>query len=101
LIEINERRAEPRSPVDIHAQVIIHTNNECSALDGHITDVSSSGFRVVTSRYFVRGKRLLVLYNDLEISCEVRNCRSTGIYQFQVGVQILDTKYRTVNPLWP
>jgi hypothetical protein len=98
-----ERRREPRFPVEIPVNVYIKSEFEDKQIEARIIDVSTSGLRITTSRYFTRGRKLRIIYRDLDLVCEVANCRSIGVYSFEIGLKLMEANQDPgdgpVNPL--
>jgi PilZ domain len=80
----DDRRAEPRTPVDVEVRVMTPLS---APIAGRVLDISPSGLRIRFHRPLPEGTRLSLVLGDEWISAIVRYCASVE-NQFDVGVLI-------------
>jgi hypothetical protein len=80
----DDRRAEPRAPVDVEVRVMTPLG---PAIAGRVLDISPSGLRIRFHRPLHQGTRVSLVLGDEWISAIVRYCVSVE-NKFDVGVLI-------------
>jgi len=81
---INDRRAQPRAPVDVEVRVMTPFG---LTITGRVIDISPSGLRIRLHRALREGTRLSLVLGDERIFAVVRYCAAVE-NKFDVGVRI-------------
>jgi hypothetical protein len=89
---VDERRKEPREPVDIAARlkVINPLMSSGPASPARVRDRSAGGLKVLTSHPALVGALVQVMMNGKFVLGEVRHCSPAGA-EFHLGVRIVES----------
>jgi hypothetical protein len=89
-IHREDRRRQPRIPVDTEARMIIQHPGAPSAANARVTDVSKSGLGLTTDQVVASHTLLKIILDGAIIFAEARHCHEVGgsIPSYRVGVEI-------------
>ncbi len=89
-IHRDDRRRDPRIPVNTSARLVIFHSSLTIVADARVTDVSKSGLGLVTDRPVPLHAMLKVVLDGAILFAETRYCRQTddATGSYQVGAQV-------------
>lgn len=89
-IHRDDRRREPRIPVDTSARIVVFHSGMTLTADARITDVSKSGLGLVTDLAVPCNVLLKVILAGAIVFAEIRYCREAGgtVKSYKIGALI-------------